>query len=94
MVMVNYGHQGEEAIISVANFKIICAMGVERRDKSSALFHIIEIYIKKLEDKLNQTFYTDRFLDGRRPAQRFPHMCMYLTSLKQKNSGLLYEILY
>ena len=35
MVMVGYGHQGE-----VAYFRIICAMGVERRDKGSALFHI------------------------------------------------------
>ena len=40
MVMVGYGHQGEEAVIYVAYFKIICAMGVERRDKGSALFHI------------------------------------------------------
>ena len=47
MVMVGYeyGHQGEEAVIYVAYFKIICVMGVERRDKGSALFHITEIYI-------------------------------------------------
>ena len=38
MVMVRYGHQGEEAVIYVAYFEIICAMGVERRDKGSALF--------------------------------------------------------
>ena len=31
----------EEAVIYVAYFKIISAMGVERRDKGSALFHII-----------------------------------------------------
>ena len=43
MVMVGYGHQGEEAVIYVAYFKIICAMGVERRDKGSALFHITDI---------------------------------------------------
>ena len=42
MVMVCYGHQDEKAAIYmyVASFKIICAMGVERRDKVSALFHI------------------------------------------------------
>ena len=34
------GHQDEEAVIYVAYFKIICAMGVERRDKGSVLFHI------------------------------------------------------
>ena len=39
MVMVGYGHQGEEAVIYLAYFKIICAMGVERRDNGSALFH-------------------------------------------------------
>ena len=39
--MVGYGHQGEEAVIFVIYFKIICAIGVERRDKGSALFHII-----------------------------------------------------
>ena len=39
MVMVGYGHQGEEAVIYVAYFKIICAMGVERLDNGSALFH-------------------------------------------------------
>ena len=33
MVMVGYDHQDEEAVIYVAYFKIICAMGVERRDK-------------------------------------------------------------
>ena len=38
MVMVGYGHQGEEAVI-YAHFKIICTMGVERRDKGSALCH-------------------------------------------------------
>ena len=36
MVMVDYGHQGEEAVIYGANFKTICAMGVERRDKGIA----------------------------------------------------------
>ena len=41
MVMVGYGHQGEEAVIYVAYFKNICAMGVERRDKGNTLFHII-----------------------------------------------------
>ena len=41
MLMVGYSHQGEEAVIYVAYFKIICAVGVERRDKGSALFHII-----------------------------------------------------
>ena len=45
MVMVGYGHQSEEAVIyiyqTVAYFKIKSAMGVERRDKSSALFHIM-----------------------------------------------------
>ena len=40
MVMVGYGHQGEEAVIYVAYFIIVCTMGVERRDKGSALFHI------------------------------------------------------
>ena len=41
MVKIGYGHQGEEAVIYVAYFKIICAMEVERRDKGSAVFHII-----------------------------------------------------
>ena len=48
MVMVGYGHKGEEAVIYVAYFKIICAMEVERRNKGSALFHInvqYQIYI-------------------------------------------------
>ena len=40
MVMVGYGHQVEEAVIYVAYFKIICAMGVQRHNKGSALFHI------------------------------------------------------
>ena len=31
--MVGNGQQGEEAVIYNAYFKIICAMGVERRDK-------------------------------------------------------------
>ena len=31
MVMVGYRHQGEEAEIYVAYFKIFCAMGEERR---------------------------------------------------------------
>ena len=43
MVMVGYD-QDEEADIYVANFKIICAMGVESRDKGSALFHIKAFY--------------------------------------------------
>ena len=34
------GHQGEEAVINVAYFRINCTMGVQRRDKGSALFHI------------------------------------------------------
>ena len=52
MVIVGYGRQGEEAageaVIIVAYFKIICAMGVERSDKGySALFHItIDITLK------------------------------------------------
>ena len=29
--MIGYGHQGEEAVIYVADFKIVCAMGVERQ---------------------------------------------------------------
>ena len=37
---VGYAHQGEEAVNYVDYFKIICAMGAERRDKGSALFHI------------------------------------------------------
>ena len=41
MEMIGNGHQGEEAVVDVAYFKIICAMGVERRDKGNALFHII-----------------------------------------------------
>ena len=41
MVMVGYDHQDEEAVIYVAYFEIICAMGIVRRDKGSALFHII-----------------------------------------------------
>ena len=40
MVMVGFGHQGEEAVLYVAYFKIICTMGVGRRDKGCALFHI------------------------------------------------------
>ena len=40
MVMVGYGHLGEEAVIYVAYFKIICAIGVQRRDKGGAIFHI------------------------------------------------------
>ena len=45
MVMVGYDHQdvNVEAVIYVAYFRIICAIGVERRDKGSALFHIIII---------------------------------------------------
>ena len=44
--MVGYDHQGEEAVVNVAYFKIICAisMGVERRDKDSALSHITFIH--------------------------------------------------
>ena len=42
MVMVDYGLQGEEAVIYEAYFEIICAMAVERRNKGSALFHIIK----------------------------------------------------
>ena len=45
MVMVGYDHQDEEAVICVAYFKIICVMGVERRDKGSALFHIMYLFI-------------------------------------------------
>ena len=41
MDIVANGHQGKEAVIFVAYFKIIGAMGVEHRDKGSALFHII-----------------------------------------------------
>ena len=57
--MVGYGHQDEEAVIYVAYLKIICAMGVERRDKGSALFNIIllgyfVLYIYKFEIFLNQ----------------------------------------
>ena len=37
MEIVGNVHQGEEAVICVAYFQIICAMGVERRE---ALFHI------------------------------------------------------
>ena len=48
MVMVGYGHQGEEAAIYVADFKIICAMGVERRNKGSALFHISDVPVPLL----------------------------------------------
>ena len=33
----------------VAYFKIICAMGVERRDKGSALFHIKIIHLGRRE---------------------------------------------
>ena len=40
MVMVGYGHKSEEAVIYIVYFKIICAMGVERRDKGIVLFHI------------------------------------------------------
>ena len=40
MVMVGNGHQAKEAVLYVAYFKIISAIGVERRDKGSALFHI------------------------------------------------------
>ena len=40
MVMVDYGHQGEEAVIYVAYFKIICARRIGHRDKGSASFHI------------------------------------------------------
>ena len=49
MVMVGYDHQDEEAAIYVAYFKIICAMEVQRRDKGSALFHIIGVNFLKLE---------------------------------------------
>ena len=41
MAMVGYDQQDEEAVIYGAYLKIICAMGVERRDKGSALFHNI-----------------------------------------------------
>ena len=42
MVMAGHGHQAEEAAIYV------CAMGVERRDKGSALFHImvLKLFLK------------------------------------------------
>ena len=42
------GTQGEEAVIYEAYFeiKINCTMGVERRDKGSALFHIIRFGTK------------------------------------------------
>ena len=45
LIMVGYGHQAEEVAIYVAYFKIVCAIGVERRDKGSALFHINKIII-------------------------------------------------
>ena len=35
------GPQGEEAVINVVYFKIKYTMGVERRNKGCALFHII-----------------------------------------------------
>ena len=38
--MVGYCHQGDEAVIYVAYFKIICAMGVERCDNGNSLCHI------------------------------------------------------
>ena len=37
MVMIGYDHQDEEAVIYVAYFKIICAMGVQRHDKGSTV---------------------------------------------------------
>ena len=52
MVMVGYDHQdvNVEAVIYVAYFRIICAMGVERRDKGSALFHIIiNVYAQNID---------------------------------------------
>ena len=54
MVMVGNCHQGEEAVIHVylAYFKIICAMGVECRNKNSALFHIIYISTYRLRNEL------------------------------------------
>ena len=52
MVMVGYAHQGEEAVIYVAYFKVICAVGVQRRDKGSALSHInvLELDVQYIED--------------------------------------------
>ena len=46
MVMVGYGHQGEEAVNYVTMI-IFCAMGEERRDKGSALFHISHLQFSK-----------------------------------------------
>ena len=46
IVVVGNGHQGEEAVVYVAYF--IYVMGVERRDKSSALFHIIHVYCPRV----------------------------------------------
>ena len=40
MEMVGNGHQGEEVVIYVAYFKILNVMGIERRYKGCALFHI------------------------------------------------------
>ena len=52
MVMIGYGHQGEEAAIYVAYYFKLPA-GVERRDIGSALFHI-RIYISFLFFKPTQ----------------------------------------
>ena len=47
--MVRNGQRDEEAVIYVAYFKIIYAMGVERRDKGSALFHMTySMFVRQL----------------------------------------------
>ena len=50
METVGNSHEGEEAVIYVAYFKTICAFGAERRDKGSALFHIIVVFILSHSD--------------------------------------------
>ena len=78
MVMVGYGHQGEEAFIYVAYFKIICAMRVERRDKGSALFHIIEkleysgVYLFYLILHHNRLWVLVRTASGRGGSNVYP----------------------
>ena len=62
MLMVGYSHQGEEDVIYVAYFKIICAVGVERREKGSALLEKVQDLFHSVYFEYEENFTHDRLL--------------------------------
>ena len=69
--MVSYGHQGDEAVIYmyVTYFKIVCAMGVESRDKGSALFHISFYLLTNQKGDLDNLVGVSYIPNNRFPAR-------------------------